>query len=448
MNERRIEAEQQERIENIDFKMVTFSLAGKDYGVDIMRVKEIAKDSDFTFVPNTASYVKGVYNLRGDIISIIDLRIMFNLPVEERAPGELENLIILRLEDHIIGIIVDHTDKVVGINSETIQPPHPLFGDINVKYISGVVENDGSLYIILDVDRIFGKDEEAPPETAEKAAPDETVPEVGFEEAESGGEGPGSTAIVGEPKKGEPLDLSFISETLATFKKFHVSPINHDWITSRYSEWQKLRKKEGREVQLTSEAEAEEFLSPFFSPYTGTLLGQDYLEALYKLLPDIQAGTVSAWNPGCGKGYESFSLAGLLKARYPGKSIKIWANDNDLLSISSAPGMVFSEEEIPEMLKPFLTEGKNGLQFTNEIKDAILFEYHDVVHENPFPPVDLIFARDILSFLKLKDQERILDEFEEKLKPEGIVVLGRNENLPRSGWNALSEAGVVAYKLE
>ena len=143
MNERRIEAEQQERVENIDFKMVTFSLAGKDYGIDIMKVKEIAKDSDFTFVPNTASYVKGVYNLRGDIISIIDLRLMFNLPVDAYPEGALENLIILRLEDHIIGIIVDYTDKVVGINSQTIQPPHPLFGDINVKYISGVVENEG-----------------------------------------------------------------------------------------------------------------------------------------------------------------------------------------------------------------------------------------------------------------------------------------------------------------
>ncbi|MFW5768463.1 MAG: CheR family methyltransferase [Spirochaetota bacterium] len=438
MNERRIKAEQQERVENIDFKMVTFSLAGKDYGIDIMKVKEIAKDCDFTFVPNTASYVKGVYNLRGDIISIIDLRVMFNLQVEERAAGELENLIILRLEEHIIGIVVHHTDKVVGINSQTIQPPHPLFGDINVKYISGVVENDGRLYIILDVDRIFGKDEEAPPAGAEGGAAEKAVPELV----------PEAVAPAAGPTEGGPLDLSFISETLATFKKFHVSFINSDWVKARYGDWQKMRKKAGKEVQLTSEAEAEDFLGPFFSPYTGTLLGQDYLEALYKLLPDVQAGTVSAWNPGCGKGYETFSLAGLLKTRYPNKSIKIWANDSDLLSISSAPGIVFSDEEVPKMLKPFLTEGKNGFQFSGEIKDAILFEYHNVVHENPFPPVDLIFARDLLSFLEVKDQEKILDEFEEKLKPEGIVDLGRNEILPQEGWNELSEAGVVAYKKE
>jgi len=60
-----------------DFKMVTFSLGGKDYGIDIMKVKEIAKFSQFTYVPNTPPFVRGVYNLRGEIISIIDLRLFF-----------------------------------------------------------------------------------------------------------------------------------------------------------------------------------------------------------------------------------------------------------------------------------------------------------------------------------------------------------------------------------
>lgn len=68
----------------VDFKMVTFSLAGKDYAIDIMRVKEIAKAGNFTYVPNTSPFVLGVYNLRGDIIPIIDLRIFFNIPVPAR----------------------------------------------------------------------------------------------------------------------------------------------------------------------------------------------------------------------------------------------------------------------------------------------------------------------------------------------------------------------------
>jgi len=109
-----------------DFKMVTFSLGGKDYGIDIMKVKEIAKYAQFTYVPNTPPYVRGVYNLRGEIISIVDLRIFFHLPVEKKI-NKAESVLILRLEDYIIGVIVDSIDKVVSISSEDIQLPHPIF---------------------------------------------------------------------------------------------------------------------------------------------------------------------------------------------------------------------------------------------------------------------------------------------------------------------------------
>ena len=82
-----------EKVETIDFKMVTFSLGGKEYGIDIMKVKEISKAGKFTYVPNSIPFVKGVYNLRGDIISVIDLRIMFNIEVEKKSKFDLENLI-------------------------------------------------------------------------------------------------------------------------------------------------------------------------------------------------------------------------------------------------------------------------------------------------------------------------------------------------------------------
>ena len=117
----------------VDFKMVTFTLAGKDYGIDIMKVKEISKASKFTFVPNAAPFVRGVYNLRGDIISVIDLRTFFNQTVTEEDL-DFVNMIILRLDRHVLSVIVDSIDKVVGISSDSIQPPHPLFGDINIKY--------------------------------------------------------------------------------------------------------------------------------------------------------------------------------------------------------------------------------------------------------------------------------------------------------------------------
>ncbi|MDR1748994.1 MAG: chemotaxis protein CheW, partial [Spirochaetaceae bacterium] len=153
--ETRESGEKNEVLTTIDFKMVTFSLAGKDYGVDIMNVKEIAKAGRFTYVPNTSPFVLGVYNLRGDIIPIIDLRLFFNIPIAERPDDELENMIIVTVAEQTFGVVVDAIDKVVGISSASVQPPHPLFGDINIKYIYGVVESNRRLYVLLDIERIF-----------------------------------------------------------------------------------------------------------------------------------------------------------------------------------------------------------------------------------------------------------------------------------------------------
>lgn len=89
------EYQEKEATQKIDYKMVTFSLSGKDYGIDIMTVKEISKASKFTYVPNSVPYVRGVYNLRGEIISVIDLRQMFNLDVQEKKENAFENMIIL-----------------------------------------------------------------------------------------------------------------------------------------------------------------------------------------------------------------------------------------------------------------------------------------------------------------------------------------------------------------
>ena len=139
----------------IDFKMVTFSLSGKDYSIDIMHIKEIAKAGRFTYVPNTLPFVLGVYNLRGEIIPILDLRLFFNIEVPEREDNKMENLLILNIDDQKFGVVVDKIDKVIGVQKSSIQPPHPLFGDINIKYISGVVESNNRLYVLLDVTRIF-----------------------------------------------------------------------------------------------------------------------------------------------------------------------------------------------------------------------------------------------------------------------------------------------------
>lgn len=161
-----------------DFKMVAFSLDGKDFGIDILQVKEIARFSYFTYVPNSIEYVKGVYNLRGDIISVIDLRTLFAIkqdkndleenepynkqieekPEEKKEDKKFESGLILRTEDgNMLGMIVDKIDKVVTVPYSEIKPPHPLFVSLDRKYIKGVVENADKLYIILDIGNVIAK---------------------------------------------------------------------------------------------------------------------------------------------------------------------------------------------------------------------------------------------------------------------------------------------------
>ena len=426
--------EQKERRDTVDFKMVTFSLGGKEYGVDIMNVKEIAKADKFTYVPNANSYVQGVYNLRGDIIPIIDLRLFFHMPVEKKKDG-LENMLILRIEERVYGTIVDKIDKVVGINSESIQPPHPIFGDINIKYINGVVEKSGALYIILDVLRIFSITE------SEKQKPRGAV-----ETADSGPYfSPSDTGVQAsaEGKATSDSALHFIKDSLPALKQFYPSDLNSEWMRRRFAEWSSTHS--GEDLQLKSVDEAEEFLSGFYSPDKDRFWSDEYASQVKSLLPPISSNTIQVWNIGCGKGYEAFSFACMLKSKYPNSIIKIWANDNDIMSISQAPNLVFDFEDMPEYCRSYAVKGRTGYTFNQVIKDAIVFEYHDITRNNPLPDLDIIVARDALSFYQEQDQQRLAGYFKEKLKSKGIVILGKNEVLPGADWEFIGKGPVSMF---
>ena len=427
--------EQKERADTVDFKMVTFSLAGKDYGVDIMNVKEIAKADKFTYVPNAASFVRGVYNLRGDIIPIIDLRTFFHLNVEKKDDGQ-ENMLILRIGDRVYGTIVDKIDKVVGINSESIQPPHPIFGDINIKFINGVVEKQGELYIILDVIRIFTQTDEEKQKPRAAAIQDPNAVDPFYVPP------PAGTGVSVRQVDMEAA-LGFIREGLFALKHFTASPLNEKWLQSRFEEWAVTR--EESEIQLRDAADADTFLAPFYSPCSGGFWNDEYAGLVKAVLPDLTSNNIQVWNVGCGKGYETFSFVCILKARYPDGRIKIWANDNDIMSISQAPNMVFDLADVPEYCRPYMVRGRSGYSFNQAIKDSVLFEYHDVLNDNPLPELDIILIRDLLSFLALPDQERLIDGFIEKLKSRHVVILGKNEQLSGEAWKAVGKGPISAF---
>ena len=199
------------------------------------------------------------------------------------------------------------------------------------------------------------------------------------------------------------------------YKKFYVSPLNEDWIKHRYEEWVKLRGES--KVQLQSADDAEAFLKPFWSQFTGDWWSKDYAVNLKKLLPDNAAKQLVVWNPGCGKGIETYCLACVLKERYPDAKIRIYAQDIDLLNVSNAALLTVPEQVANQWFAKYLiSKANNEFTFCQEIKDSIMFEYHDCKNTNVLPMIDIIFARDILSLLDTKSQDAILDDFLEKMK--------------------------------
>ena len=442
---------------NIDFKMVTFSLSGKDYAIDIMNVKEIAKAGHFTYVPNTLPFVVGVYNLRGEIIPILDMRLFFNIPIDTTRKVDLQNLLILRFEEQIFGIIVDKIDKVVGIQKSTIQPPHPLFGDINVKYISGVVEADKRLYILLDIGRIFlrhtseeqSKQKDVDVVTTNNSATKEMSRNVTQPVNVPKNNVVTSEVVVEEKKEVQKTfdnEYKFILESLKNYKKFVSSPINENWTKHRFDEW--LKERGESNIQLKNSEDATTFLSSFWSTDTSVFWSEKYADAIYALLPDNAAKQIVVWNPGCAKGAETYSLACVLKKRYPDAKIRLYAQDVDLLNVSNAPSLKVSEDYANTWLSPYLSKTANGsLTFSQEIKDSIMFEYHDCQNSNALPMTDIIFARDLLSCLEVDVQNTVISDFDEKLKGNGILILGENESIVGvSNFMEVTVGSLTAYK--
>ena len=241
------------------------------------------------------------------------------------------------------------------------------------------------------------------------------------------------------------LDLQFISENLATFNQFHVSPLNIQWTKNRLGAWKDLRKSKNLDFQFTQKEDGEEFLLPFFSPLTGGLWTEEQLVDLAKVLK-LEGNNLVIWNPGCGQGHESYSLALMMETQFKASTYKVWANDLDLLSISMAPSLILDEDELDLSWKSFTVQTKNGLQFHSDLKNKIMFEFHDIKHMNPFTQIHLVVMRDVLSFQRSNDQEKILGEITEKVKTGGYLVVGANEVVEHEEWKFIGHEPWSIYQ--
>ena len=136
-----------------DLKLIVFQLVDKEYAIPVNQVRSIEKLEHITRVPRTASYVKGVINLRGVVTPIIDLRSRFELPPTE--PTESTRVIIAGLDDKDVGLIVDAANDVLDVSREAIEPSPDVVGVLEAEYIGGVVKQNRRLLILIHLDKIL-----------------------------------------------------------------------------------------------------------------------------------------------------------------------------------------------------------------------------------------------------------------------------------------------------
>jgi purine-binding chemotaxis protein CheW len=142
-------------------KYLTFSLAGEEYGVGILKVKEIIGLMPITLVPRTPDYMKGVINLRGKVIPIVDLRKKFGMITTDNT--ERTCIVVMEISSPggpiLMGIVVDSVSEVLNIRNTEIDDPPEIGSDLETDYILGMAKINGGVKILLDIDRVMQENE-------------------------------------------------------------------------------------------------------------------------------------------------------------------------------------------------------------------------------------------------------------------------------------------------
>jgi purine-binding chemotaxis protein CheW len=147
--------------QNRDGKYLTFTLAGEEYGISILKVKEIIGLMSITMVPQTPGYVKGVINLRGKVIPVVDLRLKFGMAA--MAYTERTCIIVVEIRTEaasiLIGIVVDAVSEVLNIKAGDIEETPNFGSQLDTDYILGMAKAGGGIKILLDIDRVLHAEE-------------------------------------------------------------------------------------------------------------------------------------------------------------------------------------------------------------------------------------------------------------------------------------------------
>ncbi len=134
-------------------EFLTFRLGGEEYGIDILRVQEIRGYEQPTRIANAPAFIKGVINLRGVIVPIVDLRLKFGL--ENAEYNTFTVVIILNIASRVVGIVVDQVSDVIELSGEQIKPPPEFSGEVDASFIQGLGQVGERMLILTDIEKLM-----------------------------------------------------------------------------------------------------------------------------------------------------------------------------------------------------------------------------------------------------------------------------------------------------
>lgn len=140
-------------------EFLTFTLGSEEYAIDILRVQEIRGYDQVTSIANSPAFIKGVINLRGAIVPIVDLRIKFNLPSVTYDPFTV--VIILNVLNRIVGIVVDSVSDVLALTPNEIKPAPEFGGSFDTQYLMGLATVEERMLILVNIEQLMSSQEMA-----------------------------------------------------------------------------------------------------------------------------------------------------------------------------------------------------------------------------------------------------------------------------------------------
>jgi len=148
-------------LESLQGKYLTFRLHHEEYGLEILKVREIIGIMDITRLPRTPHFVKGVINLRGKVIPLIDLRLRFGLPEKEYDEKTCIIVVEIREDDLavLMGIIVDSVSEVLNVAVEDLEPTPFMGVSVDTAFIMAMAKGKGMVRALMDIDRVFTSEE-------------------------------------------------------------------------------------------------------------------------------------------------------------------------------------------------------------------------------------------------------------------------------------------------